>query len=285
MDVKFGPSGNSDLFYEQGYKSTIEAPKWLSELGLNAYEYQCNKGVKIGIDKARKIGEEAKKYGVQISVHAPYFINLASQEEQKRKNSIKYIIDTLSIGKVMEADRIVVHPGSCSKMDRKVALEIAKDTLSRAVYQAKELGFNIYICPETMGKINQIGTLEEIIELCKIDDILLPTIDFGHLHARDLGCLKCFKDFEIIFDKIENNLGIDRLKILHIHYSRIEYTKGGEKRHWTYEDTQYGPEFEPIAELIYKKNLTPTIICESRGTMAEDAVKLKEIYMKISKGV
>ncbi len=285
MSVKFGPSGNSDEFYDEGHKSSLEAPKWLSSIGLNAYEYQCSKGVKISVEKAKEIGDEAKRYDIQLSIHAPYFISLSSVEEQKRENSIKYILDTLKVAKAMDAKRIVVHSGSCSKISREDALELAKITLSDAINLAKKLGYeNIHICPETMGKINQLGTLEEVMELCKLDDNLLPTIDFGHIHTRGLGCLNEYADYLKIFDVIENELGIDRLKQIHIHYSRIEYSKGGEKKHWTYDDTEYGPDFEPIAEIIYKKSLHPTIICESRGTMAKDALKLKEIYLNFKKG-
>lgn len=285
MSVKFGPSGNSDLFYQQGHKSSKEAPSWLREMGLDAYEYQCNKGVKIGVEAARQLKEEAKNNNIQLSIHAPYFINLASAEEEKRENSINYIIETLSIAKVMDAKRIVVHAGSCAKLDRTLALKIAKATLIKAINKAKELGlYDIHICPETMGKMNQLGTLEEIIEFCLLDENLLPTIDFGHLHARGLGCLNNYEDYERIFNMIENHLGNDRLKIFHIHYSRIEYTSGGEKKHWCYDDTEYGPEFEPIAEIIYKKSISPTIICESRGTMAQDALKLKKIYLDMCRG-
>lgn len=279
MKARFGPSGNSDIFYEQGYKSSLEAPKWLREIGLDTYEYSCNKGVKIGKDKAILLGEEAKKYDIQLSIHSPYYINLASEEEQKRINSVNYIIETLEVAKLMGAKKIAVHSGACSKINRNVALEIAKSTLARALEESKKLGlYDIHLCPETMGKINQLGNLEEVMELCKIDDMLLPTIDFGHLHVRDLGCLNTYSDFERIFNVIENNLGMDRLKNFHIHYSRIEFTNGGEKKHWTFADTQYGPEFEPIAEIIYKKGLSPTIICESRGTQSNDAIKMKQIY-------
>lgn len=285
MSAKFGPSGNSESFYNQGHKSSIDAPKWLSELGLDAYEYQCNKGVNISTEKAEQLGKEAEKYDIQLSIHSPYFISLSSKEEEKRNNSIKYIIDTLKVAKAMGAKRIVVHSGSCSGMDRRVALELAKDTLRRTLIEVKNLGLDdIHICPETMGKINQLGTLEEAMELCKLDDSFLPTIDFGHLHTRGLGCLNKYEDFEDIFDTIENSLGSDRLKIFHSHYSRIEFTEGGEKKHWTFSDTQYGPNFDFIAELVYKKKLSPTIICESRGTMAEDALEIKNLYKKLSIG-
>ncbi|NLY43485.1 MAG: TIM barrel protein [Clostridiaceae bacterium] len=284
MAAKFGPSGNSDIFYEQGYKSSVEMPGWLKAMGLDAYEYQCSKGIKITEETAVKIGENAKEHGIYLSVHAPYYINLASDEPEKRENSKRYILSTMRVARWMGASRVVVHPGSCSKMSREKALELAKKTLMDTILEADrlELG-DIHICPETLGKINQLGTLEEVLELCRLDERLIPTIDFGHIHARGLGCLVDKKDFVKVFDAVEKVLGMDRLKKLHVHFSRVEFTTGGEKKHWNLSDTQYGPEFEPIAEILYEKNLSPVIICESRGTMAEDALELKKIYMKVGR--
>jgi deoxyribonuclease-4 len=141
---------------------------------------------------------------------------------------------------------------------------------------------HIHICPETMGKVNQLGTLEEVLELCKIDERLIPCIDFGHLNARDLGVLKTKEDFEQIFVKIRDNLGTDRLKNFHSHFSKIEYSKGGEKRHLTFEDTVFGPDFEPVMDLTVKYGCSPTFICESAGTQAEDAKQMKDYYERVS---
>ncbi len=282
----FGPSGNSNKFYDEGYKSSLQMPKWLKEMGLDAYEYQCSKGVKITEPTARKLGEEAKVNNIALSIHAPYYINLATDDEEKRVKSVKYITDSLIAADFMGATKVVVHSGACAKMDRLVAMEYAKKTLSMALSEAENLGVShVHICPETMGKINQLGDLDEVIELCQLDDRLIPTIDFGHLNARTLGGLKEYSDYLEIFDKIENGLGEDRLKVFHSHFSRIEFTNpGGEKKHHTLNDIQYGPEFEPIAEIVYKKSLTPTFICESNGTMAEDALRMKQMYLKHVEG-
>ena len=145
-----------------------------------------------------------------------------------------------------------------------------------------ESGFHdVRLCIETMGKINQLGDLDEVMQLCRIDDSFLPCIDFGHLNARTLGGLKTKKDFEHIFNEIEDKLGTERLKVFHSHFSKIEYTKGGEKKHLTFEDTVYGPDFEFAAQIIKERDLAPTIICESCGTQAEDALTMKKIYENI----
>lgn len=277
--IKFGPGGNSVSFYETGHKSSLEAPKWLSEIGLNAYEYECGNGVRITSETAKKFGEEAAKYGIEVSVHAPYFISLSSEEEEKREKSVGYILQTLKAAKAMGAARIVVHPGSCSKRDRKEAFLLACETMKKAVAAAKAEGYgDIYICPETMGKINQIGTVEEIAEMCKIDEMLMPTIDFGHINARETGSLKTEEDFEKIVTHMIKELGEERGRKFHVHFSKIEYTKGGEKCHLTFADNVYGPEFEPLAKVLKKYKVQATIICESAGTMTEDALEMKQIY-------
>lgn len=279
MGIKFGPSGNPLSFYEQGLKHSYQMPSWLFGMGLNAYEYQCSKGCRIKTETAQKIGEEATANNIALSIHAPYYINLSSEGEGREK-AVGYILETLGVARLMGATRIVVHSGGCSKMDRRVAMERAKETLRVAIKEADNAGFSdIHICPETMGKINQLGTIEEVAEFCQLDERLIPTIDFGHLNARTFGGIKTAKDYEAILDTVKNMLGSEREKCFHSHFSKIEYTEnGGEKKHLTFEDRIFGPDFEPLAEIIAKRNLSPTFICESDGTMAEDALSMKKIY-------
>lgn len=275
----FGPGGNCEDFYSAGNKSSLKIPEWLYKNGLSAYEYQCGKGVKISEDAAKKLGDEAIKYNIALSVHAPYYISLSSVEEEKREKSVDYIMATLNAAKQMGAKRIVVHSGSCGKITRLEALNLAKSTLNKAIIKADEEGFSdIFICPETMGKINQLGTVEEVAELCGIDERLLPTADFGHINSQTRGGLKTISDFEKVFNVFENKLGKFRTKNMHIHYSRIEYTNAGEKKHHTFSETEYEPEFEPIAEIIAKRGYTPIIISESAGTQTKDSVEYKRIY-------
>ncbi|MEG1777368.1 MAG: TIM barrel protein, partial [Angelakisella sp.] len=162
------------------------------------------------------------------------------------------------------------------------ATMLAKETLKKAMEALDGEGLGeITVCPETMGKINQLGTLDEVLELCTVDDRLIPCIDFGHLNARTLGGMKTIDDFRLVLDSMGNVLGRDRQKVFHSHFSKIEYTEnGGEKRHLTFEDKVYGPNFDPLAELIVKYDCTPVIICESAGTQSEDAATMKEIYLK-----
>lgn len=279
MSALFGPAGNAESFSKMGYKSNIQAPEFVSKMGLDIYEYQCGRGVRVSEENAAKYRKNAEELGVVTSLHAPYFISLSSVEEEKRIKSVDYILQSAKAADMLGANRIVVHSGSCAKISREEALELAKNTLKMAKTALDENNLShIHICPETMGKINQLGTLDEVLELCLVDDSFIPCIDFGHLNARTLGCVSTKEQFESVLDAIENKLGIDKLKCFHSHFSKIEYTSGGEKKHLTFEDDVYGPNFEPLAELVAKKNLSPYFICESAGTQAEDALFMKKVY-------
>ncbi len=278
--VLFGPAGTPQGFFDRGYKKTIQLPDYLDEIGLDLFEYQCGNGVTVGETTARKLGEVFRAKGKIISVHAPYFISLSSVEAEKRENSIGYILKTARAADWLGADRIVVHSGSCAKISREEALALAKDTLSKASDTLKNAGLDhIIICPETMGKINQLGTLDEVLELCKVNESFLPAVDFGHLNARTQGGVATKEDYRLILHRIEEVLGVDRMRRMHVHFSKIEYTSGGEKKHLTFEDTVFGPDFEPLADLLVQKNSDAHVICESDGTMDRDAVAMKRMYL------
>ncbi len=279
MSAKFGPAGNSASFHTMGYKSSLDVPEYIERMGLDCFEYQCGRGVNIGEEKARQLGAIAAEKGITLSLHAPYYISMSSVEEQKRLNSINYILASARAVNAMGGNRIIVHTGSCGKISRAQALELAIDTMRLSLNALDENGLgHIHICPETMGKVNQLGTLDEVLSLCELDERLIPCIDFGHLNARDQGYFKTLSDYNSVFESIENRLGEARLKCFHSHFSKIEYTAGGEKRHLTFEDTVYGPDFEPVMELTFKKKCSPVFICESDGTQAEDAKAMKDYY-------
>ncbi len=272
----FGPGGNSKIFYEAGNKSTKQAPAWLKEFGLDAYEYECGNGVTGSDANFIAVGQEAKKHGISMSLHAPYFISLSSVNPDTRMKSIEYIRKSIHAAELLSADTVVIHTGSAGKISREEAMNLAKDTLYKAL---EEISTSVFFGLETMGKINQLGTLEEVIELCKVSCRLSPVVDFGHLNARNRGgYFVTADDYRKVFDMIGNALGDEKANRLHCHFSKIEYTEGGEKRHLTFEDEIYGPEFEPLAEAILRENVSPRIICESSETMAQDALKMKNIW-------
>lgn len=282
---RFGPAGNSESFATSGGKSLLDVPAFIKGMGLDAYEYQGGHGIRISKAMAEQFGEAASGENIALSIHAPYYISLASVDEEKRANSVSYILAAARAAKWMGAGRVVFHPGSCAKLPRSAAISLAKDTLRRALKALDAAGLkDISLCPETMGKKNQLGTVGEVLELCSLDERLIPCIDFGHVYARTCGGLKTRGDFKKILDAMEDKLGKERFMRFHSHFSRVEYTDGGEKQHLTFADKRFGPDFEPLAELVAEKGCAPVFICESRGTQAEDARSMKDIYKMTGEG-
>ncbi len=274
----FGPGGNSDSFYADKKKSTLESPEWIKSKGLDAFEYEAGNGLKAGDEMLAKIGKEARRHGILMSYHTPYYISLSGVDLEKRLKSIEYISQSLHASELLGADTIVIHAGSAAKISRAEAMALACDTL----YKNLEVNGNtdIRMGIETMGKLNQLGTLEEVIELCRVSPLYHPVVDFGHLNARNLGGYFTDCDsYRAVFDKIANSLGDKYAYNLHCHFSKIEYTQAGEKQHLTFSDTVYGPEFEPLAEAIIREGVAPRIISESDGTQAEDALYMKNCYL------
>ncbi len=283
-EIRFGPAGTGDSFKEEKHKSSVEAPAWAAARGLNAFEYQCGRGVRIKEDTAKAIAKEAQKWGVAMSVHAPYYISMSSLEEEKRLNSIEYALQSAAAVRALGGNRVIFHSGSCGKQTREAALEKALDTMARMRSALDEAGFeDILLCPETMGKVGQLGTLDEVLALCRVDARIVPCVDFGHLNARDQGSIRQKADYAAILDRMEEVLGDERARRFHVHFSKIEYTAGGEKQHLTFADTVFGPEPAPLLELFSERGLAPVVICESAGTQAEDAAWMHNFYRSLKK--
>ena len=279
--IKFGCAGNPKEFYDLGYKVSEDMPKYLNNIGIDAYEYQCSRGVRVSDIKANLLKENAKMYNIDLSIHAPYYISLSTQDEVKKQSTIKYIIDTMKIADKMGAEKIVVHAGALLGLQREYAVESACLLLKRAYNEADKLGLgHIVICPETMGKINQLGNSQEIIKMCLVDDRMIPTIDFGHLYCRSLGRLVTKEDWLKELSQYIEHLGFERMKLFHSHFSKMIYTlNGGEKSHVTFKDSDYGPYYEEVLAAIVDLKLEPTIICESSGTQAIDSKIMKDYYI------
>lgn len=280
--VKFGPAGNCKTFYDDGHKRTIEAPMWLHEHGLSAYEYSFGKGFTLPDETAIAIGQEMAKYDVAISVHAPYYINFATPTDELAEKSYGYVLESLRKVKLMGGNRVVVHPASQGKMDRQEAVELCKTRLIELKNRIIAEGYtDCYVCLETMGKKAQIGTYFEILDFCKLYDKYIPTFDFGHINALTQGSLKTKEDYREIIEKSIEMIGKDRTDIAHIHFSKIEYGNSGEIKHLTLEDNIYGPEFLPLAQILKEYDMHCTVICESREYQGRDAQILRTVYKSV----
>ncbi len=277
--IKFGPSGNSLAFSNAGFTKSEDSATWVKNLGLNCFEYSFGRGVSLTDERAVSIGNAFKSADVEISVHAPYYINFANPDDDMAEKSYMYVLQSAQKVKLMGGQRVVFHPASQGKMKREQAVELTIQRLKVLRDKIYEIGLeNLIYCPETMGKLGQIGTIEEVTSFCKIDKIYVPAVDFGHINAREFGSLKTEHDYLDRLNYMIDELGYEKMKHFHIHFSKIEYSAKGEVRHLTFEDNHYGPDFAPLASALKKLNLQPYVICESAGTQDIDAVKMQKTY-------
>lgn len=250
--------------------------------GLDCFEYSFGRGIMLSESKAAEIGESFAAAGMEISVHAPYFINFANPDDEAAQKSYNYVLNSARFLKLLGGKRLVFHPSTQGKMTREKAVELTQERIKRLTdYIYLNNLEDIVYSPETMGKIAQIGTVEEIVGFCKTDKIYVPCMDFGHINAREQGSLKTTEDYAQRLDYMISELGYDRVRGFHIHFSKIMYGGRGEIKHLTFDDMTYGPEFAPLAVALKRFKLEPYIVSESDGTQAEDARSMKEIYNSV----
>ena len=281
--ILFGPSGTDEAFAAEGLAHTVEVPAFVKRNGLDIFEYSFGRGVRVTPQTAMKIGDSFREEGVGISVHAPYFINFASDDEVKLRASFDYLFQSLNALKLFGGHRAVFHPGSPLKTDRKEAMDRLLRAVTLFMEEFYQNGYDwSYVCAETMGKINQLGDLDEIISICNIADNIIPCVDFGHLNARTHGSLKSYSDYKRVIDSLIDGIGEEKVRKMHVHFSKIEYGNGGEIRHLTFADRTFGPEFEPLAKVLFEYKLEPWILSESAGTQSIDARSMKNMYYALS---
>lgn len=262
-EIKLGPAGTPG-------KSTLEGVSRVRELGLSAMEVEFVHGIMMKNELARKIGEEAKKHGTSLSVHAPYYINLNSAEPEKTDASKKRILASCERGHHMGAGKIVFHPAFYGKISPERTFQVVKAHILDLRKAIKKEGWNVELAPETTGKSTVFGSLEETIRLVKETGCSL-CVDFAHLWARNQGHIS----YPEMLDKIQKELKPEHL---HIHFSGIAYGPSGERNHEVMNDKN--PPFTPLAREILERELDVTIISESPVTW-KDSLMMKEIFEKL----
>ena len=277
-EIRFGTSGNPPNFFKSEFgKKRINAVNWINSIGLNAYEYLMTYGARTRPEVAKKIKEEAKKLGVALSVHAPYYIVFTSDKENVFDNSVKEMVKTLNLAELMGAEKVVFHPGynNVPNPSERVIKGIRK---VKTLYNGK-----VKILPETMGKKSQFGSLKDILYICK-ETNCEPCLDFAHLHAREGGSLNSSEDFRKIILKVKKVLGLRVVKRLHCHFSPVEFNEKGEKKHRSYFEREYFPHFEHFLPIIKEFNMKPTLISESRDSQDGAALEMKSLWENFKDG-
>jgi len=274
MDVRFGPAGRP-INYSGNAK---DACSYIKAEGLEAYEYQATYGVKISQQSAMELKKNSETEDVLVSMHAPYYINLSSNKEDVVERSIKRLVQSAKASEWMGAYRTVFHPGFYTSFTSEEAMKRCKEAINNIMEELEGFGVKEFcFAPETTGKRSQLGNLDEIIEICRSFDHFEPTVDFAHIYARSRGKINNREDYRQIFMKLENELGI---KSLHSHFTHIEYTDSGERKHHILSDENYGPPVKPFIEEIIECGWDITVICES-PLIDQDALVMKDLYGKL----
>lgn len=265
--------------------TTADVPKLLHEEGLDAFEYQASRwGPKPQINKgdAVKLGEECRINDVKLSMHGSYFVNLSGKKEVVEASK-RRLIACATAADWMGAYVVVFHAGFYGKFEKEYALKSCITALKEISAEMKSLGLKVKLGPETMGRKFQVGTIDEIISINQEVEGTQLVIDWGHLHALHQGTFKKMEDMQTVAEKVESELGTEPLRSMHCHFSAIEFSSQGEKRHHTLDETQYGPDFRWLAEVIVDFGLHPTMICET-PILDVDARKMQATYNEVLEG-
>ena len=267
-NVYLGPAGIPQ--YVVKAKSTLDAVKAVRELGLNAMEVEFVQGVRMSRELAKQVGRAARDYRVRLSVHAPYFINLCSEEAEKVEKSRRRLVDSLDRAYHMEAWVVVVHAAYYGKLGPERCYEKVKEELERA-YKESGIGSGVYVGVEVTARNNQFGNVEEAFRLAKELPFVTPVIDWGHLYARNEGAI----NYGEILDLWTREFGG---RHMHTHFTSVRYRNGRfVDEHEPVERDM--PPFEPLAKELKTRDMTITLICES-PLLEKDALLMKEILKR-----
>lgn len=286
--IKFGVAGFPVHFFEQHKKRELIF-EWLEQLGLDVLELQCTYGIRMKEEQALRYKKLAAQHHITLTIHAPYYVCLASSKAETVKRSKEEIKKAYALAKILGVKRIIFHPGGGYGKDRKKGLEQLIRSLLEIV---PELDQSIHLYPEIGGKVAQLGSLDEVIEICKRVPIAYPCIDLAHLHAREFGSMTSKEKILSVLDRIEQELGKEKLENTHFHVYPVDYTEKGEKIHKAFgdkkeeiqlslfeEDCNYYPKAEDYISAIKEKGLHPITICEAHNTQDTGALLMKQIYL------
>jgi deoxyribonuclease-4 len=263
--------------------TTTDVPRLLHEEGLDAFEYQASRwGPKPQVKRedAERLGVEARKNDVKLSMHGSYFINFSGKKEVVEASK-RRLIACATAADWMGAYVVVFHTGFYGLVEKSFAFKNALIALNEVSAEMKSLGLKVKLGPETMGRKSQVGTLEEILTINQEVEGTQLVVDWGHLHALHQGALKKVEDFRAVAEKVEQKLGTEALRSMHCHFSKIEFTSQGEKRHHTLDEARYGPEFRMLAEVIVDFGMHPTMICET-PILDVDARKMQATLKEVT---
>src|SRR3989304_4338926 len=281
---RFGPAGVPPLFRVLGARLS-DVPGLLREEGLDAFEYQAvrwGQKPQMKQEDSEKLGAQARKNDVLLSLHGSYYVNLCGKKEVAEASK-KRLIACATAADWMGAYVVVFHMGFYGRVEKSYAFRNCVNALKDIIEAMNNLGIRkVNLGPETMGRIFQLGTLDEILTICEEVEQTQLVIDWSHLHARHRGLFRKIDDFRAVIEQVEKRLGTQAVRNMHCHFTKIEFTDKGERRHHILDEARYGPDFHMLAEVIAEFNMCPVIICET-PLLDVDAVKIRDMLGRVVK--
>ncbi|MEM1509024.1 MAG: TIM barrel protein [Thermofilaceae archaeon] len=275
--LRFGPAG---IPLRVKARSTKQGIIEVKTLGLNAMEIEFVRRISLDIESAGEIKEIARKLDVILTVHAPYYVNLASPDSSKAEASAHRVYESAAVGYAAGAWSVCFHAAYYMGRHSEVVYSVVKETLKSVVKKLQDESIEIWLRPETTGGLSEFGTLPELLRLSSEIEMVLPVIDFAHIHAREVGSLRSYEDFSHILSEVERVLGKYALSNMHIHVSGIEYGEKGEIKHLNLNESDF--KYRELIRALKDYQVKGVLICESPN-LEEDALLLKQIYTSFSK--
>jgi len=275
--VLFGPAG----YPEDAKGNPKKVFEIIRESGLSALEYAAVHGLRISEEKAYQIGELAAKHDISMSMHAAYYISLASKNLETRERSKQRLVKALVFAPKMGVKRIVFHVGSYGGLEAEEAHQVIRKALQEVWEEAGSAAKGALLAPEIAGKLSVYGSVDEIIRLCSEVEGTIPTIDWAHLYARSQGNINDKENYLKILERFEGSLGTSFIDNMHFHVSGIEYTTAGESRHQPL-GKKWGPDILPLVQIITEVGYKPTFISESPNPLV-GALYTKYLFEELEK--
>lgn len=241
--------------------------KHFKDIILGAMEVQL---VRYGVEKEnlKEVKKLARKLNIKLSVHTPYYIDLAGSDAIVAK-SMQHIKWSAEIAHMIGANIITTHLGLYGRQGKKKALEKVVVNIRKIRDSIKKKGFKCFIGIEPSGRQQVIGSLNEVLTICKRVKGTIPVLNFAHIHSRGNGCLLTKDDFQGVFDRVNETL---KLKSYYTHFSGVSYENGNEINYLPIKRGDM--KFEPLAECILDNNYDITIISGS-PLLEHDAMYMK----------
>ncbi|QDA32254.1 TIM barrel protein [Thermococcus indicus] len=273
--LRFGTAG---IPISTPKRSTMDGIIHVRNLGLDAMELEFVRGVNIKPELAKKIKYVARKHDILLTAHAPYYINLNAAEKAKVEASKKRIIQ--SAERLYDAGgwSVVFHAGYYLKQDPEKVYERIKGEIKDIVKNLQDRGIEVWIRPELTGKPTQFGDLKELVKLSEEIEMVLPTIDFAHAHARHAGECNTTEEWRGMLSLMEDRLGREALDNMHIHISGINYTSKGERNHLNLQESDMN--WEDLLRVLKEFRVKGVVISESPN-IEGDAILMKKKYEEI----